>query len=90
MYHSKQYHCTTNKTLIQGRLPWDPDNLHRAVRDLKAERSGKAAAGGSSAGGSSSDTDDDGDGCSDSARVQVLDCEDFSRTELGQYEFFKG
>jgi hypothetical protein len=81
--------------LAQGRIPWDPDTLRRAVRDIKAERAGSAAgsaaaaaAGGSSSragsGGGVSDSDDDDE------RVTVLDCEDFKRTELTQHEFFKG
>jgi hypothetical protein len=70
----------------QGRIPWDPDTLRRAVRDIKAELAGSAgsskAAAAAAGGGGDSDDDDE--------RVTVLDCEDFKRTELTQHEFFKG
>ncbi|WIA16214.1 hypothetical protein OEZ85_012926 [Tetradesmus obliquus] len=66
----------------QGRIPWDPDTLRRAVRDIKAERSS------SKAGGSNGSGSDDEEGGAE--RVSVLDCEDFARTELTQHEFFKG
>lgn len=67
---------------LQGRIPWDPDTLRRAVRDIKAERSG------SKAGGSNGSGSDDEEGGAE--RVSVLDCQDFARTELTQHEFFKG
>jgi hypothetical protein len=73
---------------LQGRIPWDPDTLRRAVRDIKAERAGSAgsskAAAAAAAAAAAGDSDDDDE------RVTVLDCEDFKRTELTQHEFFKG
>jgi hypothetical protein len=68
---------------MQGRIPWDPDTLRRAVRDIKAERAGSAG-GSKAAAAAAGDSDDDDE------RVTVLDCEDFKRTELTQHEFFKG
>lgn len=67
--------------MLQGLVPWDPDTLRRAVRDLKAERAGSHKPDSSA---SDEGSDDEAE------RVSVLDCEDFSRTEYTQHDFFKG
>eukprot|EP00879_Flechtneria_rotunda_P026629 GHRR01028407.1.p1 GENE.GHRR01028407.1~~GHRR01028407.1.p1 ORF type:complete len:152 (-),score=40.47 GHRR01028407.1:655-1110(-) len=82
--------CCCCSVAPQPHVRWDPDTPHRAVRGTKAEnaeRSGRKAQSSSPTG--NSEAGDQGAG-EKQDRVAVQDCADFKRTDMSQYDFFKG